>query len=59
MSNQSRPMTALPRPFGLGRDTTPDRPALNWSLIGVWTAGLVVSLAAWVGIAVAIVALIG
>ena len=59
MSNQSRPMTALPRPFGLGRDARPSRPALNWSLIAVWTAGLVVSLAAWVGVAVAIMALIG
>ena len=59
MSNQSRPVTALPRPLGLGRDVTPSRPPLNWSLIAVWTTGLVVSLAVWVGIAVAIMALIG
>ena len=51
-----RPQTGLPvrlRP----RRQAPPRP--DWLVIGTWTAGLVLSLAVWAGIAVAVLALLG
>jgi len=46
----------LPIPLGRRREA---RPRPDWLVIGTWTAALVLSLAIWAGIAVAVLALLG